>query len=249
MNSRLIGGSKRKLFGRTKMEEGGILSGGIGTAGVLSGGARDFVSRLDGGAKKMMMELKDKSDGDLKQLYHDLGKSMFHSIRRVIEEEMGIQMKVDVKPKSKSKKSRDLKRFDKSVESKPMVKRQSRGKKKETEIAPEPLKQMEDTVKEQMVNPVPKVRRVVVKRNPQAKILESGNPVEGIPVEKPVNAPGQSVPTRAEIIQSVSGSGKPKRQLGDKMKKRAEAVKRLMKEKGMKLGEASSYLKSHPEEI
>jgi len=281
-SGRIIGGQTRKLFGQVqKMRpddvEGGIgtagvltggigtagvLTGGIGTAGVLTGGARDFVARLDGGAKRMMMELKDKPDSQLKQLYHDLGKQMFHAIRRVLMEDfdVGVSVSAKAKPKAKPKAKAPPKRKIKSSAesiaenipepaSLPKPKRVPRISKS----APENVREMADVVDEQMIKPVPKARRprrVVGRLDPQGNILKSGNPDGAIVVKDEVDAPGVSVPTRAQITQSyTSGSGgrRPKRAISDKMKKRGEAVKRLMREKGMSLGEASRYLKEHPE--
>lgn len=276
-SGRMIGGQTRKLFGQVQkmrpdeMEGGigtagvltggigtaGVLTGGIGTAGVLTGGARDFVARLDGGAKRMMMELKDKPDSQLKQLYHDLGKQMFHAIRRVLMEDFEVGVSLSAKPKPKAKpKSTPRGKIKSSAEAIaeniPELASLPKPKmvKKTPKALPENVREMEDVVKEQMVRPVPKVRRprrVVGRLDPQGNILKSGNPEQGITAKGEIDAPGVSVPTRAEIIQATSGSGRPKRMMSDKMKKRGEAVKRLMKEKGMSLGEASRYLKEHPE--
>lgn len=220
--------------------------GGIGTAGVLTGGigtggARDFVSRMDGGAKRMMMEIKDKPDRELKQLYHDLGKGMFQSIKRVLADEMDISMSV---------KPRKSKVVESIMEAKPKTKRSRKP-------AVEAVEEQRAIVEEQMVRPVPKIiRRRIVRQNPQGSILKSGNPDGSITAKGEVDFPGQSVPTRAEIIQATSGTGggmiggaRPKRQASAKMKARGDAVRRLMKEKGMSLGEASKYLKSHPDQI
>lgn len=231
----------------------GVLTGGIGTAGVLTGGigtggARDFVSRMDGGAKRMMMELKDKPDKELKQLYHDLGKGMFQSIKRVLADEMEISM--SVKPrKSTPKKVKAVS----EMEAKP----KHTFTRKPMEKPAEAVEEQKDIVKEQMLQPVPKIiRRRIVRKNPQGSILKSVNPDGSITAKGDVNFPGQSVPTRAEIIQATSGTGggmiggaRPKRQASAKMKARGNAVRRLMKEKGMSLGEASKYLKAHPDEI
>jgi hypothetical protein len=46
-------------------------------------------------------------------------------------------------------------------------------------------------------------------------------------------------------IKEEGGKAKKKRVISDKMKHRAEIVKKVMKEHGLKLGAASKYVKEH----
>lgn len=58
-------------------------------------------------------------------------------------------------------------------------------------------------------------------------------------------------PLSDKLAGKGSSGGKKKRQVSEsrrnQMKRRGEAIKRIMKEQGLKLGEASKYLKAHPE--
>jgi len=221
------------------------------------------------------MELKDKPDRELKQLYHDLGKGMFQAIKRVLADEM--EMSMSVKPRKsaprKSKVAEPVMEAKTKRSRKPAMKHAEEKPAEAVEKPAEAVEEQRDIVKEQMVQPVPKIiRRRIVRKNPQGSILKSGNPDGSITAKGEVDFPGQSVPTRAEIIQATSGTGggmiggasgrmiggasgraiggaKPKRQASAKMKARGDAVRQLMKERGMTLGEASRYLKEHPDEL
>lgn len=92
-NERIVGGGSAVV--------GGGASGGISSGGGLTGGAREFVRRLDAETTKMLREMKDRSESELEAcgLYRDLGKGMMSSIKKVLDEEGSPPKKRGRKPK------------------------------------------------------------------------------------------------------------------------------------------------------
>ena len=66
------------------------------------------------------------------------------------------------------------------------------------------------------------------------------------PVTQELALGADALATTGAVTDAIKkGKGKGKRKISPKMKKRNELIKKLMKEEGMKLGEASKYIKDN----
>lgn len=67
------------------------------------------------------------------------------------------------------------------------------------------------------------------------------------PITQQLGLTADALATTGAVTDAIKGKGKGKRKrkISDKMKKRNLLIKKLMKEEGMKLGEASKYIKDN----